>query len=370
MRRTTLLLTLCLLTVAGCGQSGGGDASTSGAGTAALPVVQQAAQAQTELASTGADAPQALLDDQNTLHVIWQQGEHVVYRSLAPNGTLSPVANLTETYVYVNDGHILRDPAGQICVTWHGAAPKQLGVGSLFIRCRRGNEMWNTPREIQEINTYGHIPAFAPDGSVVFGANFAAAGTVGFVHERDERVLLDPDLASGIAFAIDAAGTYHAVWLHQKDPDYGLRYRSSKDGGKTWGEPTRADDAKKSGGDALLAADALGNVHLTFFNGEPQYRLWTQKSGWGPVVGLEQNTEMRIPGALAVDGKGRGHVVSTSIYGLFYTRQAEGGAWSVPVKIEAAGEDAGATALAVGKDGRAYIVWAKKGAIVCYGPLM
>ncbi|MFM8470164.1 MAG: sialidase family protein [Limisphaerales bacterium] len=77
---------------------------------------------------------------------------------------------------------------------------------------------------------------------------------------------------SFVDIAADATGTFHLVWLDSRGPDRskGLRYASSRDGGKTWSKNAtlKADTCECCWNTLALGAD--GSVHTLFRDKNPR----------------------------------------------------------------------------------------------------
>jgi hypothetical protein len=208
--------------------------------------------------------------------------------------------------------------------------------------------------------------AVQPRGlTAVYAPAFTASGTPAAVYAvpPDLVAISDTELTSaGVtagdpAFAVDAAGGYHAAWLQfanqTKEPS-GLVYRYSSDAGKTWADPISLSVDGDTAFHQQLMADRQGNVHWISSSGD--YRRWTPRDGWSEVANIVA-AEQGAP-RLAVDAEGRGRIAFATADGVDVVKQRNDGTWADPTLVPAsAGAAVEQAVLTVNASGRVVLVW-------------
>ena len=139
-----------------------------------------------------------------------------------------------------------------------------------------------------------------------------------YQNRRSDRMISDPRLAVG------ADGSLHIVWveanLPESFPPIGIRYASSIDGGKSWGEPISLADGPYSF--PAIITRGLDEVHVVYSGTSPDRYKFHRWSGDGGQTWSETFRNTEIGGyqgfpALAVDSNERLHWLTTaSIYSI------------------------------------------------------
>jgi len=297
-------------------------------------------------------SPDIAIDVAGTIHVVWVQGStdraDVMARHLEPGKEWSTPEKLSEGYQYSSE--LLTRPNGQVCAFWKATAPE----AALYMRCWADGQ-WSTAEKAIDPRglTASYAPAFTPAGTPA--ALYAVPPNL--VALSGTPLTLAGVTAGYPAFAVDAAGGYHAAWLqfaNQTGEPGGLVSRYSSDGGTTWADPVVLSESGDAGFDQELVADGQGNVQ--WISSDGAYRRWTPEDGWGEVthVGLAGLGQTR----LAVDSEGRGLISRTAEDGVYVVKQNEDWTWTDPAPVQgsagAAAEDA---VLAVDAAGRIHVVW-------------
>jgi len=320
---------------------------------------QQNGAAQTRsfmLASSGEpiSSPDVAVDGTGTTHVVWVQGStdtaRVVVRQLDPEGEWSAPEELSEGYRYNSASRLVTKPDGTVCAFWQATAPE----AGLYMRCWTSGEWSTAERAVQPRGlTAVYAPAFTASGTPAV-AYAVPPNLVAF----SETELTSAGVTAGDpAFAIDAAGGFHAAWLQfanqTKEPS-GLVYRYSSDAGKTWADPIALDEDGDSAFDQQLVADRQGNVHWISSSGA--YRRWTARDGWGEVANVVAAGQGEA--RLTVDAEGRGRIALATAEGVAVAEQGDDGTWADPAPVPAsAGTAVEEAVLTVDASGRVVLAW-------------
>ncbi len=181
----------------------------------------------------------------------------------------------------------------------------------------------------------------------------------------------DDGLTTGHGFvdiAADAAGTFHLTWLDSRDGRQGLRYASSRDGGKTWSKnlTLKPDTCECCWNTLTLGTDS--SVHVLFRDKNPRDMavISSRDNGlnWAAPAKVGQfNWDFagcpHVGGGLAVSGSALHAMVwtgATGHSGAYHLRSEDRGAnWSTPQRLGDA--DARRGDLASASAGSLAAVW-------------
>jgi hypothetical protein len=341
---TMLLLSACS---GGTERKPPAEGRTAGAAGAARPVELTGA-------ADNISDPEIGLDGEGTIHVVWVEGltseAKIVHRFLAHGQEWSAPQTLTEGYQYNGAPTLVAKPDGQLCVFWKATVPE----ADLYMRCW-ANGAWSPTQKAIEPQglTATYAPGFASDGTPV-AVYEIPPDLVGFAGDS-----LTPDrvTAGRPAFAVDASGGYHTVWLQfagQTNELGGLVYRHSVDGGATWEKPRLLNDPNDLDFSSALVADKQGGLHWVTVDGS--YRHWTSTDGWSAIQVVDAGG--LGDARLAADGDGRARIVRPGVEGVYLAQQRDDGTWTDLALIKAtAGGPVAVSVLAVDGTGVNHIVW-------------
>jgi phage terminase large subunit-like protein len=198
------------------------------------------AQRLTWTADDSAD-PAAAMDSGNAVHVIWEDntpGNHeVYYKWSAGGGAWTAARRLTWTADDSDDPTIAIDSSDTIHVVWNDLSP-----GNREIYYRR-----------------------SPDGGTTWSAS--------------QRLTWNAGTSSIPSMAIASDDTIHVCWLDYSFPSSEICYKTSADGGATWGSLQRLTWTDSWSEYPAIAIDSVGVVHIVWGDFTPgNYEIYYKKS--------------------------------------------------------------------------------------------
>lgn len=165
--------------------------------------------------------------------------------------------------------------------------------------------------------------------------------------------------------AMDAAGNAYAIWAHSDGANVRIEATTRAAGG-AWQTPVDISAAGRNALGPRLAVDAAGNAIAVWFRFDGtanivQAALRPAGGSWQAATNLSAaGRDARIPD-VAVNPQGVAVAIWQRSNGTNLIIQAAshnpGGAWSAPVDLSAAGQDAGAPQVAIDPNGGAVAVW-------------
>jgi len=177
------------------------------------------------------------------------------------------------------------------------------------------------------------------------GLMIAALGLFFFVQAAQadwtpaKRITWNPAVSLSPAVALDSSGNVHVVWIDRTPGNYEVFYRSSMDGGVTWGTSKRLTWTPLETYRPAIAIDSLDAIHVVWFDYAPDnWEIYYRRSSdggtsWSPSLRLTSTPGSSENPAIAVDSNDILHVVwSDDTSGndeIYYKRSSDGGTtWS------------------------------------------
>jgi hypothetical protein len=169
--------------------------------------------------------------------------------------------------------------------------------------------------------------------------------------------------------AVDAGGGTVAVWA-RSDGSHTIIQASSRPPGGAWAPPVDLSQAGRDATEPQLAVDAAGDAVAVWARSNGAHTVIQAAArpaggGWTSARDLSDSERNATEPQVAVDSGGRAIAVWSRFDGsddIVQTAQlppAAGSAWSEPVDLSAAGEDADEPQLAVDAAGDAIAVWSR-----------
>lgn len=314
-------------------------------------------------------SPELLLDDDGTLHVLWQDttnqnnpaSRNLFYRSRSPEGLWSPTINLTSDFGMMSHHrqNFARQPDGSVCVFIDG----QL-IGSndtyRYQRCMV-NGRWDELQEVQAgVQGEGDVTTIFDSDGAARQAFVLGARSVYFDSRSNQ--LSDNELSTLPSLAVDTDGRLHLIF-QRLGSTFTIVHRYSTDNGASWTEAEWLHDVntQRSASNAQIAVDLTGGVQVIYRTGGAggdalEHRRWKEGSGWSTPRNLLDGFARggQLP-QIAIDFDGFAHVVFRSRE-LQYTREMEDGSWSEIIQVSP-GPVGQRYALVVDAEGAVHIVW-------------
>lgn len=179
---------------------------------------------------------------------------------------------------------------------------------------------------------------------------------------------------SSPSLAVDASGTFYAVWQDFRNGNYDIYFARSTDNGATWSSNVKVSDdlGSRVQGDPSLAVDANGTLYVAWdesFNNDYDIYVTTSTDGgqsWSANIKVndDSGTSRQQYSSLAVDASGIVYVAwqdqRNGNYDVYFATSTDSGTtWSTNVKVN---DDSGTSAqykpsLAVDASGTVYVAW-------------
>ena len=204
---------------------------------------------------------------------------------------------------------------------------------------------------------------FSGGGAVIKAVTRPAGGTWGAPVDLTSAT----NVSLGARILVDAAGNATAVWLEQISGNTAVRAATRPAGG-VW---SFAVTVAGSGADSLDAAvNPAGTVAVVWRHSDGgTYRVrsatkppggsWTSPVFLSVAGNYEQEPDIAVNAAGAMAAVWGDEPLNGNLRIQASTRSAEGGAWSAPVNISAAGQSAFTPRVVLDASGRATAIWTR-----------
>jgi len=222
--------------------------------------------------------PVLAIDSANAIHVVWEDktpgnGEIYYKRSTDGGETWGSIKRLTWNSSRSEDPVIAATAGNVVHVAWYD---NMLGLGEIY--CKKspdGGETWSSIKRLTWTN-YSAFPSMAADSETAIHLAWAVEAVQGMeIHYRrstdggatwsaGETLIANPGGSSTPALAVDSAGNPHIVWMDSTPGDPEVYYKTSADGGSTWGANKRLTWSTGNSYDPILAMDSAGFAHVVW----------------------------------------------------------------------------------------------------------
>jgi hypothetical protein len=286
-------------------------------------------------------------------------------------------------YDYVDDATVAMDDRGAIAVAWVDQARKDV----LFQRfSAEGRKLGQSVNVSRSPGVFSWLPRIAVDshegvfvlwqeiifsggthgGDILFarsedgGRNFSAPLNLSRSIAGDGKGRINKDVwhNGSLDLAIGSDGALYAAWTEYEGA---LWVRRSADGGKTFSDLLRINDAKPARGPAL-ALGPKGVVYLAWTVGDDEAadirvaKSTDAAASFGAPVIVERSKGYSDAPKLAVDAGGALHIVYSERRRILYSRSSDG-ARSFERPRDISGRDAAFPALSLDAKGNLYVLW-------------
>jgi hypothetical protein len=284
-------------------------------------------------------------------------------------------------YDYVDDPTVAVDERGAIAVAWVDQAQKDV----LFQRfSAEGRKLGQSVNVSRSPKVFSWLPRIAVDKEKVFVlwqeiifSGGTHGGDILFARSEDGGKMFSKPLNLSNSLAGDGKGRINKDMWHNGSLDLALGsdgalyvawteyegalwVRRSSDGGSTFSEKVRINDAKPARAPSLAVAN--GTVYLAWTVGDDEAAdIRVAKStdagaSFGKAVIVERSKNYSDAPKLALDRRGTVHLVYAEGKRILYSRSSDGaGSFERPRDISR--RDAGFPALSVDGKGNLYVLW-------------
>jgi hypothetical protein len=221
-----------------------------------------------------------------------------------------------------------------------------------YKRSADGGTTWESDVNLSESVQWSATPAIAVSGSLVIATwdeynadnmdiyyRYSTDG--GVTWSAINPVSTDPSGQSKSSVAINGS-TVHVAWTDSRNGSTEIYYKQSADGGLTWGTDTRLTDDGGESHDASLAVTG-SNIHVAWRDNRSNgFNIWYKSSTdggltWGNDVQLTDDPANSIYPAIAASGNNV-HVTwvdsRSSHSDVYYKRSTDGGVvWGSDTKL-------------------------------------
>jgi len=285
-------------------------------------------------------------------------------------------------YDYVDDPTVAIDERGAIAVAWVDQARKDV----LFQRfSAEGRKLGQSVNVSRSPGVFSWLPRVAVDSRervfVLWQEIIFSGGTHGgdilFARSEDGGKMFSRPLNLSNSIAGDGKGRINkdlwhngsldlvlgsdgALYVAWTEYEGALWVRRSTDGGKTFSERVRINEAKPARAPSLAVSN--GALYLAWTVGDDEAAdIRVAKSvnagaTFGAPVIVERSKGYSDAPKLAVDARGTLHLVYAERKRILYSRSSDGGG-SFERPREISGRDAGFPALSVDGKGTLYVLW-------------
>ena len=216
-----------------------------------------------------------------------------------------------------------------------------------------GGVTWETDTRLTNNSSNSHNPSLLASGSnlQVVWCDYRDGNGSEVYHKRstdygttwgaDTRLTNASSYSSGASLS-ESASLLHLIWYDNRDGNQEIYYKSSTDGGTTWGNDTRLTNAA---GNSLFPDVSISGstLHVVWYDGrdgnnEIYYKRSTDAGiTWGTDTRLSNNTSVSELGAVSASGQVV-HVVwydnFEGNYEIYYKRSTNGGTnWEANTRL-------------------------------------
>jgi len=253
--------------------------------------------------------PAIAVDEQQTLHVVWQTGElglDIYYAYKLKEGAWSAPVNVSNTPNYSLYPNVAVGEDGTVHVAWLNYTSGSFGDPETFYTAQAPGSGWSKPVNISNDSHYSSKPRIAIDDTGRAHVVWEGGGIWYSSKSADGAWSSPLDIAAGVggsepALAIDSAGIVHVTWRANDS----IRYANNAN--RAW---TTSQQVSSGGGFSPQIVAKDGSIQLAWAQaGE----IWYAKKNsvadpFTAPVNVSGNFAGAFSPALAVDPFGRAHV--------------------------------------------------------------
>jgi hypothetical protein len=352
--------------------------AVGGAATTALAVsTTWSAPASLSAAGGSAGSPQVVVDGSGRATAVWTRfdgSNEIVQASTSLNGAAwSAPVDLSTTAQSSGSPQVTVDGSGLATAVWiHVDGTNGIVQASTSLN----GAAWSTPVDLSTAGQDTYFPQVTVDGSGratavwerVDGSNTivqASTSLNGAAWSAPANVSVTGQNAFEPQVTVDGSGRATAVWIHV-DGSNGIVQASTSLNGAAWSTPVDVSAAGQNADSPQVTVDGLGRAtalwdHFDGTNGIVQASTSLNGAAWSTPVTLSGAGQNAQDLQVTADGSGLATAVWHRFDGSNYAVQAStslnGAAWSTPVDLSAAGQNAFGPQVTVDGLGRATAVW-------------
>jgi len=241
--------------------------------------------------------PAVAVDSSGYVHVVWNDdtpGNKDIYYKKSTDGGSTWLASQRMTW---NDGaseipSIAVDSLGNIHVLWADETPGNFEV--FYTKSTDGGSTWRPRQRLTWNSGSSHVPtiAFGPLSHVHVSWGDFTPGNFEVYYKRStnggstwlpsQRLTWNSGYSIWPAIGADSSGNVHVIWADETPGTREINYKSSTNGGSTWGPIQKFTEYGGSSGPPDIAVDTSGNVYIVWDdnpagNAEIYYRKYVNE---------------------------------------------------------------------------------------------
>jgi len=328
--------------------------------------------------------PRIAVDSSGGINVVWNDNspgnlEIMFARSIDGGLTFSAPVNVSHDASTSSSPQVAVDSTGNIFVVWENDS----GVlGILFSRSVDGGVTFSAPAMIST-NTTGSVSpqmAVGPNGNVYLGweDDFSSGSDISFSRSLDHGQTFSPPASlphgvgnsTGVQLNVDAAGNVNAAWSNDSPGNSDIFFSRSTNGGLNFSAPLNISKTPGFSSNALLAADAAGNISVIWTDNVPPATamdiFYARSSNGGTSfsspINISNNSGFSADPSLAVDSAGNINVAwddtTPGKDDIFFSRSTDSGAtFATPQNLSNNSGSSTIPQMVADKNGSLNVVW-------------
>jgi len=327
-------------------------------------------------------SPAIAVDSGGHIHVVWHDmtpGNLEIYHKTSSNGGATWSANQRLTwnpgYSYYPD--IAIDSGDTIHVVWNDGSTDNIEL--LYRSSTDGGATWSPAQRITWTSGSSFHPAIAIDSqdaihvawqdlvSGFFEIFYKNSADSGATWSAAKRLTWTSGNSNRPAIGIAGNDAIHVAWQDYVLGNFNIYYRSSADGGATWGARRRVTWTSAWSDTPTLCTDSSNAIHMAWQDITPgNYEIYYRNSAdgvsWSAAQRLTWNSgESSDP----VVVKGPGDTLHLAWHDnpagnreVYYKKSTDGGVnWSAAQRLTWTSDHSHIPAMAIDSGGAVHIVW-------------
>jgi hypothetical protein len=319
---------------------------------------------------------QMLIDDQDTVHVIWddnQQGNfEIMYQYKPSEGVWSTPENISHNSGNSTDPATLLDRTGTLHAVWEDDTGGQTQINYAYKLSGGG---WTAPVAISRADAPAEQPALTIDGSHTLHVVWKglASGNYEILYackwpgggwSAPLNISTNAGHSAEPAIVADQADILHVVWTDSTLGNHEILYAWRLPTG-TWASPENLSNNSSYSAEPFIALGHEGQLHLLWRDNVAGpfdiYYIVKRTSGWSEAINISQTAGVSGAPLILPASDGSLHVFwedqTPGHYEIFYAHRRLPGPWTKGIDISNTPNNSTAPAGALDKDADPRVLW-------------